>query len=61
MGPDRLWEKRAEAREATIELLRLCNKAGALTELMRDLMHYFRDLTGCEEVGARLRQGDDFP
>jgi signal transduction histidine kinase len=61
MEPDRSWEKRAEAREATIELLRLCNKAGALTELMRDLMHYFRDLTGCEAVGVRLRQGDDFP
>jgi len=61
MEPDRSWEKRAEAREATIELLRLCNKAGDLTELMRDLMHYFRDLTGCEAVGVRLRQGDDFP
>lgn len=61
MEPNRLWEKEAEAREATIELLRLCNKAGGLTELMRDLMRYFRDLTGCEAVGVRLREGDDFP
>ena len=28
---------------------------------MRDLMRYFLDLTGCEAVGVRLRQGDDFP
>jgi PAS domain S-box-containing protein len=61
MEPNRSWEKEAEAREATIELLRLCNKAGGLTELMRDLMRYFFDLTGCEAVGVRLREGDDFP
>jgi len=61
MESNRSWEKEAEAREATIELLRLCNKAGGLTELMRDLMRYFHDLTGCEAVGVRLRKGDDFP
>ncbi|MHB1012918.1 MAG: ATP-binding protein [Desulfobacteria bacterium] len=61
MEPNRSWEKDAEARESTIELLRLCNKAGGLTELMRDLMRYFLDLTGCEAVGVRLREGDDFP
>nr|MDA8121055.1 ATP-binding protein [Deltaproteobacteria bacterium] len=59
--PDRSWEKYAEAREATIELLRICNKAGTLEELMRDLMVHFRNLTGCEAIGVRLRQGDDFP
>ena len=61
MEPNRSWEKEAEAREATIELLRICNKAGSLVELMRDLMRYFQDLTGCEAVGVRLREGDDFP
>ena len=61
MEPNPLWEKEAEAREATIELLRLCNKAGSLTELMRDLVLFFQRLTGCEAVGVRLREGDDFP
>jgi PAS domain S-box-containing protein len=50
-----------EARDATIELLRICNQAGSLVELMRDLMHYFQHLTGCAAVGVRLRDGDDFP
>ncbi len=61
MEPDRSWEKDAEAREATIELLRICNKAGTLEELTRDLMGHFRNLTGCEAIGVRLREGDDFP
>src|SRR3989304_1082571 len=61
MEPDRSWEKDAEAREATIELLRICNKAGTLEELMRDLMVHFRNLTGCEAIGVRLREADDFP
>ena len=50
-----------DAREATIGLLRICNKAGSLMELMRDLVLYFQRLTGCEAVGVRLRNGDDFP
>jgi PAS domain S-box-containing protein len=54
--------KRAEeAQETTVELLRLCNKAGSSRELMRDLTRYFQQLTGCEAVGVRLRKGDDFP
>jgi len=61
MEPNRLWEKEAEAREATIELLRICNKAGSPVELMRDLIRHFQNLTGCEAVGVRLREGDDFP
>jgi two-component system cell cycle sensor histidine kinase/response regulator CckA len=61
MEPNRSWEEEAEAREAKIGLLRLCNTAGDLTELMRNLMRYFIDLTGCEAVGVRLRKGDDFP
>jgi signal transduction histidine kinase len=61
MEPNPLWEKEAEAREATIELLRLCNKAGSMTGLVRDLVLFFQQLTGCEAVGVRLREGDDFP
>jgi PAS domain S-box-containing protein len=39
--------KRAEdVREATVGLLRLCNKAGGSRELMEDLIRYFQQLTG---------------
>ncbi len=62
MGWNRRKEKSTEqAREATIELLRLCNEAGSLKGLMRELMVYFQRLTGCEAVGVRLKEGDDFP
>jgi len=50
-----------DSREATIELLRICNKAENLMELMRNLSLFFQRLTGCEAVGVRIRQGDDFP
>ena len=57
---NRLSEKEAEAREATIELLRLCNKAGGFTELMRDLVLFFqrphrlRSRRGAASGGGRL-------
>jgi PAS domain S-box-containing protein len=55
-------QKRAEeTREATIELLRICNRAVDLKELLSDLMLYFQQATGCEAVGVRLQEGDDFP
>ena len=50
-----------EAREATVELLRLCNGTDNLRELMGNLMHFFQRLTGCEAVGVRLKNGTDFP
>jgi GAF domain-containing protein len=54
--------KRNEAeRETTLELLRICNMADRLPELMQNLMNYFQKITGCEAIGVRLRDGDDFP
>jgi PAS domain S-box-containing protein len=50
-----------EAREATIELLRVCNEADSKRELMRELTGFFHNLTGCEAVGVRLKEGEDFP
>jgi len=50
-----------ERREATIELLRLCNQANTVHELMRSLMRFFQKLTTCEAVGVRLLEGEDFP
>ena len=59
---DRSARKSTEqAREATIELLRICNQTGSLMELMQDLMYFFQKVTGCDAIGVRLRDGDDFP
>ena len=54
--------KNAEAaQEATIGLLRICNEAQDLRELMSRATAFFQELTACEAVGIRLRDGDDFP
>ncbi|MRR33786.1 PAS domain S-box protein [bacterium] len=53
--------KRAEeTQQATIELLRICNESVGSRELMRNLTLYFQRLTGCEAIGVRLREGEDF-
>ncbi|WP_328755273.1 PAS domain S-box protein [Geomonas propionica] len=54
--------KREEMRRnATVELLRICNEAVNLDELMSRTTRFFRDLTGCRGIGIRLRSGDGFP
>ena len=55
-------QKQIEARgEAERELLHMCQMAKTIAELMSQLVVFFADLTGCEAVGVRLRQGDDYP
>ncbi|MBU5638546.1 PAS domain S-box protein [Geomonas sp. Red69] len=54
--------KREEMRRnATVELLRICNEAQNLNELMSRTARFFRELTGCRAIGIRLRSGDDYP
>ncbi|MFT3867982.1 MAG: PAS domain S-box protein [Nibricoccus sp.] len=54
--------KRAEQqRDATIRLLRLCNRAPDLKGLSREITLFFKQLANCEAVGLRLRDGPDFP
>ena len=54
--------KRAEnERETTIKLLRLLNAKNDLHELMRAVILFIHDWSGCEAVGIRLREGEDFP
>ncbi len=48
------------AREATITLLGLLNQAGGLEEAVRCLLVFLEQQSGCEAVGVRLRNGDDF-
>lgn len=54
--------KREEIRKnATVELLRICNEAQRVDELLSRTAGFFRDLSGCEAIGIRLRCGDDYP
>ena len=54
--------KRAEAeREVTVRLLSLINGQNDLHGLMQAATTLLRDWSGCEAVGIRLREGDDFP
>jgi transcriptional regulator with GAF, ATPase, and Fis domain len=54
--------KRAEKeRETSIELLNLLNTAENLQELIRKVVKFFQNLSGCEAVGVRLQDGEDFP
>jgi PAS domain S-box-containing protein len=50
-----------QAREATIRLLYLCNQASDTRTLGTELKLFFKELTGCEAVGLRLRDSADFP
>lgn len=50
-----------EERETTLKLLRLLNAQKNTFELIRDLTDFLKKWTGCEAVGVRLRDGDDFP
>ena len=54
--------KQAErALKATVELLRICSHADSQEELAHLLLVHFRQVTGCEAIGMRLRDGHDFP
>jgi len=54
--------KQGEAeREATIRLLRFCNQHDDTRRLLRKLTLFFQEITGCEAIGVRLREGPDFP
>lgn len=48
-------------REATIRMLEVLNAKTSLRDLMRNLLLFMRELSGCEAVGIRLRDGNDFP
>ena len=50
-----------EERELTVELLRLVNESKDSRELVRSAVTFFKQRSGCEAVGVRLREGDDYP
>jgi PAS domain S-box-containing protein len=50
-----------EEREITIEFLRLVNESACTADLVRAAATFFQEKSGCEAVGVRLHEGDDYP
>ncbi|MDY6911537.1 MAG: PAS domain S-box protein, partial [Chloroflexota bacterium] len=54
--------KRVESqREFSVNILEHLNRTGDLHELIGNILALVRDFSGCEAVGIRLQEGDDFP
>jgi signal transduction histidine kinase len=54
--------KRAEKeRETTIEFLRLVNESQSTKELIHAATGFFQERSGCEAVGIRIKEKDDYP
>ena len=47
--------------ETTLQLLRLLNEQNLTHELIQNITGLLQAWTGCEAVGVRLKEGDDFP
>jgi len=61
-GPDsQRLETGADEREVTLALLRLIGQPAGLHDLMADVTLLMQHWSGCQAVGIRLRQGEDFP
>ena len=54
--------KRAEQeREMTVEFLQLMNKSKGTVDMVHSAINFFRERSGFEAVGIRLKDGDDYP
>ena len=54
--------KRVEQeREETVEFLRLVNKNKGVVDLVHSAVNFFRERSGFEAVGIRLKDGKDYP
>lgn len=58
------FEERSRAerqRETTIQFLRLISEKDSTRDMLRGAVEFFWGLSGCEGVGVRLKNGDDYP
>ncbi len=54
--------KRTEQeRQIAIEFLRLVNENAGLHDLIQKATNFLQEQSGCEAIGIRLREGDDYP
>jgi PAS domain S-box-containing protein len=62
MGTDITERRRAEEeREKIVELLRLVNESKNMDGLIHAVTNFFKEKSGCEAVGIRLRREHDYP
>ena len=54
-------KKAEDERAATAQFLAAINLTAGLPALLAAATDFFRDLSGCEAVGIRLQEGEDFP
>jgi PAS domain S-box-containing protein len=66
--PPRYAERQAEETpsilpetEITVQFLRLVNESTGTRELIRAVATFFQQQSGCDAVGVRLREGEDYP
>ncbi|MBI5622202.1 MAG: response regulator [Elusimicrobia bacterium] len=52
---------RLRERDVTIRYLRLINESKGLPGLIQASVEFFQQQSGCEAVGIRLKEGDDYP
>lgn len=48
-------------RELTVDFLRLVNESRGVRELIRSATAFLKQRLGCDAIGIRLREGDDYP
>jgi PAS domain S-box-containing protein len=61
-GRDITKRKRAEQeRELSVKFLKLINTSTETRQLVEAAVRFFHEQSGCEAVGIRLRDGDDYP
>ena len=44
-----------------LDLLKICNSATGVHELVGELIPFFREVSGCQAIGVRLKKGSDYP
>lgn len=54
-------KREEEERRITIEFLNLVNRTSTIRALIRAATLFFQKFSGCDAVGVRLRDGEDFP
>jgi PAS domain S-box-containing protein len=54
-------KKAEQEREMTAEFLQLVNKSKGTVNLVHSAVNFFRERSGFEAVGIRLKDGDDYP
>lgn len=48
-------------RESERQLLATCHQSSDLESLMKNLAQFFKELSGCEAIGIRLKKDGDYP